>query len=1487
MAIEFEKLVAYFTGDISQLQSAAAKATSIVDALEARINKFKGEIKLTANSLQATSSVEALDKSFTSTKKAAENLKTTIEAIAPKPTISRYWENEAAEVKKSVAIIEKSVASTNRNNPGADSLKRIGAFKFGNTNEPQATVKAPAVAGVDVEFQRAQAIVKNYQRQIANGEKQLTQLVQQQAEAQYRARTKQIEQSAKEYLKELKKIEAAEKKKANSKNTSGFGSDLSSSLFGAATLGTIAGGAILSGVSLITRATKELASEILNLGVSGVQVAATFGATTKSFELFTGSTRRAKEELALIDEAARNTPGLRLEAAEAGVTSLRSLGFEAETSRKIIVGLAKQKLINPLIDEGAVNRVIVNLTQLSSGSARASQDLKELKQAIPTLGPILEQAFKTADPKKIGAIFKNNPDEALKKFADALEKAKAPAGGLNDSIDKLYDSFIEVGRVFGEPILSPLTESVKNLTSLVYENKDAFRSLGQGVADFINGVNKLKDNKQPLADAPSPFADPYFDAATLAAFIAVPPLGLAFAGGGLLGQSIKRVENTGANARNAQEQQEFQRKLAVTPNLFNSDNTVNLDVVGASNVSPEERAADELAAQTRLNRAKEVARQQDLVSLQLNAKQAEQILKGRYAIEQALLDSSVRYTSDQEKQYIAQSFALKARAIQAEIAQQAGFFNKQIQLNEGNTVEIEKLESEKSLTLGKLDNDLKLNSIARAKEIAAIERKSYEERRQAAIEFQNLRVQEVNFQVDNEISDIQRAIEQRNDASDGGYARLVEITNKGYNLVLQATRESLALQLQDQTLTEEQRDNLIRKGYLEEAKLAEENRRNLLRISDDQYQKQIQNLKSYTDFVKGQFKDFQESFSGVGSFFNPDTFDSSTVGNLQESLLKTSAVEQLQAKAALAKIDEDAAAARLDSFRSRLPPDNSPLTDKQTEALNRLDDAYLAAINKSVEYQQQLQAIADSIPGAYQQFFKLAQSVGAGNFKAFDEASQKLLEIKQRFETEDINADIDLVENLISEAKKRGDSTLELTRQLSRLNTQKGNLGISQQIESAENYKKSLEGLTQTIARLRSGDASAAGGILFANEKANAAQVEATLRNIVALKNQLKGFETSDKTTIQSAAETAQAQLLQQQVGSYQQLIYLKEQLANYDKTEQLQIQIAAEERLLAIRQASTEQAIAANQTIQDRVNLTLAQLPAYQTQIKDFFGQLPESIGNIFNTAAQQFDGTFKSLFKSIGQSFAQLLQQLAADLLRAQVIKLIGSLVGSLFGGLGGSFGGGGSSGFSGAGAFGGSGFGSRATGGLITGAGTATSDSIPVMVSNGEFVQQAKAVDYYGVEFMNMVNQLKFPRQTVQFADGGFIRGAGTATSDSIPIYASNGEFVQQAQAVQYYGVDFMNALNNRQFPKPAERQKFATGGLVTAGPNIFVPTFEGNENANLQNNNTRSSGNRSGTTINNTINIPQTFNAPRGTIAPKSLKQSQEHALAGVSRGLRDK
>lgn len=76
----------------------------------------------------------------------------------------------------------------------------------------------------------------------------------------------------------------------------------------------------------------------------------------------------------------------------------------------------------------------------------------------------------------------------------------------------------------------------------------------------------------------------------------------------------------------------------------------------------------------------------------------------------------------------------------------------------------------------------------------------------------------------------------------------------------------------------------------------------------------------------------------------------------------------------------------------------------------------------------------------------------------------------------------------------------------------------------------------------------------------------------------------------------------------------------------------------------------------------------------------------------------------------------------------------------------------------------------------------------------------------------NKLIANPKLLEKADGGRVTGPGTGTSDSIPAYLSNGEYVVKAAAVNKYGPAFFDRLNS---------MRFASGGLVTAATRNSAP------------------------------------------------------------------
>ncbi|MBN9149162.1 MULTISPECIES: hypothetical protein [unclassified Nitrobacter] len=81
---------------------------------------------------------------------------------------------------------------------------------------------------------------------------------------------------------------------------------------------------------------------------------------------------------------------------------------------------------------------------------------------------------------------------------------------------------------------------------------------------------------------------------------------------------------------------------------------------------------------------------------------------------------------------------------------------------------------------------------------------------------------------------------------------------------------------------------------------------------------------------------------------------------------------------------------------------------------------------------------------------------------------------------------------------------------------------------------------------------------------------------------------------------------------------------------------------------------------------------------------------------------------------------------------------------------------------------------------------------------------------------------------FASGGYVRGAGTGTSDSIPARLSNGEFVQPFKAVSYYGVGIMRALQSMRIPRDLLASFAGVGGGIASA---LTPPMTGFRNGGL--------------------------------------------------------
>jgi hypothetical protein len=114
--------------------------------------------------------------------------------------------------------------------------------------------------------------------------------------------------------------------------------------------------------------------------------------------------------------------------------------------------------------------------------------------------------------------------------------------------------------------------------------------------------------------------------------------------------------------------------------------------------------------------------------------------------------------------------------------------------------------------------------------------------------------------------------------------------------------------------------------------------------------------------------------------------------------------------------------------------------------------------------------------------------------------------------------------------------------------------------------------------------------------------------------------------------------------------------------------------------------------------------------------------------------------------------------------------------------------------------------------------------------KFIQEALQKGWSADKAMSEWNKNKFyssgqqgPFYVPKKATGGRISGPGTGTSDDVLMYGSNGEWVHRAASVNYYGDDFMSAINNMSIPKEW-LPGFSTGGKVVGGDGASqVPAY----------------------------------------------------------------
>lgn len=141
-------------------------------------------------------------------------------------------------------------------------------------------------------------------------------------------------------------------------------------------------------------------------------------------------------------------------------------------------------------------------------------------------------------------------------------------------------------------------------------------------------------------------------------------------------------------------------------------------------------------------------------------------------------------------------------------------------------------------------------------------------------------------------------------------------------------------------------------------------------------------------------------------------------------------------------------------------------------------------------------------------------------------------------------------------------------------------------------------------------------------------------------------------------------------------------------------------------------------------------------------------------------------------------------------------------------------------------------QASGGYISGPGSGTSDSIPAMLSNGEYVISASAVKAYGPQLMNSINTKKFAyggmvgsmsgmSSAPGMANGGFVGSMPSASS--APGMAAGGFIGNSAPSSPKYNIPSAGGGMS-----PAPIAQMARGGMMSGSASDNSSSYNFNFN-----------------------------------------------------------
>lgn len=238
-----------------------------------------------------------------------------------------------------------------------------------------------------------------------------------------------------------------------------------------------------------------ITAPIVALGGVAVANAAKLDSLTRGLQAVSAAGDPVSTQLERLREVAK-LPGLGFEEAIQGSINLQAVGFSAANSERALMAFG-----NAVATTGGgkaeLDRIITQLTQMSSAGKILTADLRPIIQTSPAVATALKQLFGTINADDISKKLEASGqdfDDFFEQLVGQLERMPKVTGGARNGMENLADSFTTSSASIGDrllPVVVALSNGLASLLDWITKLDPAWQNLIIGVAAAAAAVGPL------------------------------------------------------------------------------------------------------------------------------------------------------------------------------------------------------------------------------------------------------------------------------------------------------------------------------------------------------------------------------------------------------------------------------------------------------------------------------------------------------------------------------------------------------------------------------------------------------------------------------------------------------------------------------------------------------------------------------------------------------------------------------------------------------------------------------------------------------------------------------------------------------------------------------------------------------------------------------------------------------------------------------------